>query len=74
MPVAIEGDTVVLAFRYTYHKEQIEKLENKSVAQEILGHFLGRACNIRCIYEPEDNHLLRAALKMGAQIIDTEEK
>jgi DNA polymerase-3 subunit gamma/tau len=74
MPVATEGDTVVLAFRYSYHKEQIEKLENKLVAQEILGHFLGRACNIRCIYEPEDNHLLRAALKMGAQIIDTEEK
>jgi len=73
-PVAIEDDTVVLAFKFSYHKEQIEKLENKQVAEEIISHFLGRTCHIRCIYEPEANHLLRAALKMGAQIINTEEK
>ncbi len=73
-PVAIEDDTIVLAFKYSYHKEQIEKLENQQVAEEIISHFLGRSCHIRCIYEPEDNHLLRAALKMGAQIINTEEK
>ena len=73
-PVAIEEDTIVLAFRYSYHKEQIEKLENKQVAQEIVSHFLGHSCQIRCIFEPEANHLLRAALKMGAQIINTEEK
>ncbi len=73
-PMAIEDDTIVLAFRYSYHKEQIEKLENQQVVQEIISHFLGRPCRIRCIYEPEDNHLLRAALKMGAQIIDTEEQ
>ena len=73
-PVAIEDDTIVLAFRYSYHKEQIEKLENKQAAEKIVSHFLRRSCHIRCIYEPEDNHLLRAALKMGAQIINTEEK
>jgi DNA polymerase-3 subunit gamma/tau len=73
-PISIEGDTISLAFRYAYHKEQIEKLENKVVAQKIISHFLGRSCNIRCIYEPEDNHLLRAALKMGAKIVNTEEK
>ncbi len=73
-PVAIEDNTIVLAFRYSYHKEQIEKLENKQVAQEIVSHFLGHSCQIRCIFEPEANHLLRAALKMGAQIINTEEK
>ncbi len=73
-PVAIEDDVVVLAFKYSYHKEQIEKSENQQVAEEIMSHFLGRSCHIRCIYEPEDNHLLRAALKMGAQIINTEEK
>jgi len=73
-PVALEDDTVVLAFRYPYHKEQIEKMENQRVAEKIIGSFLGHSCHVRCIYETEDNHLLKAALKMGAQIIDVEEK
>jgi len=72
--VTMEGDTVVLSFKYAYHKEQIEKLENQRTAEKILSHFLGHPCHIRCIYEPEANHLLKAALNMGAQIIDTEEK
>jgi len=73
-PVALENDTVVLAFRFSYHKEQIEKEENQRVAEKIIGHFLGHSCRVRCIYETESNHLLKAALKMGAQIIDVEEK
>ncbi len=73
-PIAVEDDTIVLAFRYSYHKEQIEKEENQRVAQKIIGHFLGHSCHVRCIYEAEDNHLLKAAMKMGAQIIDVEEK
>ena len=73
-PVAIEEDTIVLAFRYPYHKEQIEKPENQEIAEKIISNFLGHPCHIRCIHEPEDNHLLQAALKMGAQIINTEEK
>ncbi len=72
--VSLEDDTVVLSFKYAYHKEQIEKLENQRTAEKILSHFLGHPCHIRCIYEPEANHLLKAALNMGAQIIDTEEK
>jgi DNA polymerase-3 subunit gamma/tau len=72
MPVAIENDTVVLAFRYPYHKDQIEKLDNLHVAQKIISSFLGRPCQVRCILE--DNHLLKAALKIGAEIVDTEEK
>jgi len=73
-PVAMEGDTIILAFRYPYHKEQIEKPENQRIVEKIIGNFLGHPCRVRCIYEPEANHLLRAALKMGAQIIDVEEK
>ena len=73
-PVAFEDDTVVLAFRYPLHKENMEKPENQKIAEEIVSNFLGHPCHIRCIHQPEDNHLLRAALKMGAQIIDEEEK
>jgi len=73
-PVAIENNTVVLAFRYDFHKGNMEKPENQQVAERIISSFLGRPCRVRCIYEPEDNHLLRAALKMGARVIDEEEK
>jgi len=73
-PTAIEDDTVVLVFKYSYHKEQIEKPENQQISEKIISSFLGRPCHVRCIYEPENNHLLKAALKMGAEIIDTEEK
>ena len=71
-PMSFENDTVVLAFRYPYHKEQIEKVENQRVAEKIIGNFLGHPCHVTCVLE--DNHLLKAALKMGAQIIDVEDK
>jgi len=73
-PVTIEGDTVVLTFRYPIHKEKMEAAENKQVAEKIISNFLGHPCHVRCSYEPEDNHLLKAALKMGAQVTSVEEK
>ena len=73
-PVAIEGNTIVLAFRYPLHKENMEKVENQHIAEKIISHFLGHPYHIRCTHEPEDNHLLKAALKIGAEIIDVEEK
>ncbi|MFC2056918.1 DNA polymerase III subunit gamma/tau [Chloroflexota bacterium] len=71
-PKSIENDTVVLAFRYKNHKELIEKVENQRVAEKVISNFLGHPCQISCTLE--DNHLLKAALKMGAQIIDAEDK
>jgi hypothetical protein len=50
----------------------MEKLENIEVAARIISNFLGHPCHVRCTLE--DNHLVRAALKMGAQVIDEEEK
>ena len=73
-PVAIEDDTVVLAFRYNFHKEKMEQAENQQVAEKIISNFLGRPCHVRCIHEPEDNHLLQAAKRIGAEIISVEEK
>ncbi len=73
-PVAIEDNTVVLAFRYSIHKENMEKPENQQVAERIVSHFLGRSCRVQCIYEPENSHLVQEALKMGAQITSVEEK
>jgi len=73
-PVTIEDDTVVLAFRYSIHKENMEKPENQQVSEKIISAFLGRPCRVRCVYEPQNNHLVKAALRMGAQVTSVEEK
>ncbi len=73
-PVTIEGDTIVLAFRYPIHKEKMETVENQKVAQKIISSFLGYPCQVRCVYEPEDNHLVEAAKRIGAQVTSVEEK
>ena len=73
-PVAIEGDTIVLSIKYDVHKEQIEKPENLVVAERIISDFLKRPLRVRCVTRPENNHLLRAALKIGAQVTSVEEK
>jgi DNA polymerase-3 subunit gamma/tau len=73
-PVDMEDDTVVLAFKYSLHKENMEKPENQRVAERIVSHFLGRTCRVRCVYQSESNHLVEAAKKMGARVISVEEK
>lgn len=72
-PVAIEDDTVVLAFKYPIHKERLETAENQQVTRTIISKYLGRDYQVRCVHEPEDNHLVDAVKKMGAKVINTEE-
>lgn len=73
-PIEIEGDTVVLSFKYPYHREKIEEFENKKIVAGLISKFMGHPCQIKCIYEPEENHLVREAQKLGAQIIEVEDK
>jgi DNA polymerase-3 subunit gamma/tau len=73
-PVAIESDnTVVLAFRYPIHKERLETAENQQVTRTIISNFLGRDCQVRCVHEPEDNHLVDAVKKIGAKVTKVED-
>jgi DNA polymerase-3 subunit gamma/tau len=72
-PISIEGDIITVSFKFPILKDNLEKIENQKTADKIVSGFLGRACKIRCIYEHENNHLVKAALNMGAQVIDTEE-
>jgi len=73
-PVSFSDDTVVLAFKFPIHKDNMEKPQNRQVAEKIISSFVGHPCRVNCIYQPEDNHLVEAVLNMGAQIIDAEEK
>jgi DNA polymerase III subunit gamma/tau len=72
-PVALEKDFIVLAAKYTIHKETMEKSENQKVAEKIFSDFLGHPCKIRCICEGENN-LVKSAIKLGGQVTSVEEK
>ena len=73
-PIAIEDDTVVLSFKYSYHRDKIDEPANKMIVAGLVSQFMGKTCQIKCVYEPEENHLVREAQKLGAQIIEVEEK
>jgi DNA polymerase III subunit gamma/tau len=72
-PVSIEGNIVTVSFKYEYHKTKMESIENQKTADKIVSGYMGRACTVKCVYEHEKNHLVKAALNMGAQQIDSEE-
>jgi DNA polymerase III subunit gamma/tau len=72
-PKEIMDNVLLLSFKYPMHKENMEKQENQKMAEKIVSSFMGRPCKVRCVYEHENNHLVKAALKMGARVIDTEE-
>ena len=73
-PVAVENEIVTLSLKYAIYKEKMEKPEYQQVAEKIISDFLGRSCKIRCVCETENNHVVRAALKYGAQVTSVEEK
>jgi DNA polymerase-3 subunit gamma/tau len=73
-PVAFNDNTVVLSFRFPVHKDKIEETENNKIAAKIIGNFIGHPCEVRCIYEPEENHLVREIQRFGGQIVEVEEK
>ena len=71
-PISLEDNVVCLAFVNKFYKETIEKIENQRVTERVVSNFLGRVCQVKCILE--ENHLVKEALKMGAQITNVEEK
>ena len=73
-PLSIEGGTVILSLKYSIYKDKMEKPENQQIAEKIISDFLGHPCKIRCVCEPENNHLVKAAMKLGAQVTSVEEK
>jgi DNA polymerase-3 subunit gamma/tau len=72
-PLSLENNTIVVSFKYSYHKEKMDNPENQKTADKIVSGFLGHTCQVRCVYEHENNHLVKAALNMGAQYDNGEE-
>jgi len=81
-PVALEDDTLVLGFYYSFHKEKIEDAKYRHLVEKKLQDIFGRPYKIRCIlvdYKREvpsqartQNPVIKAALEMGARISEEE--
>jgi DNA polymerase-3 subunit gamma/tau len=81
-PVALEDDTLVLGFYYSFHKEKIEDTKYRRLVEQKLQKIFGRPYKIRCIlvdskrdYAPPtrtQDPVIKAALEMGARISEEE--
>jgi DNA polymerase-3 subunit gamma/tau len=73
-PVAVEGDTLVLAFYYSFHKEKIEDAKYRHLIEKKLSEKFGSPSKVRCVLKPKakqkamEGHLVRAALEMGGRV------
>jgi DNA polymerase III subunit gamma/tau len=77
-PVAIEDDTLVLAFKHAIHKDRIEEPKYRHMVEERLSKKFSNLKKVRCILRPEakqravNGHLVKAALGMGGRIVSVE--
>jgi len=81
-PLALEDDTLVLGFYYSFHKEKIEDAKYRHLVEKKLKEVFGQPYKIRCIlvdYKREvpsqarsQNPVIKAALEMGARINEEE--
>jgi len=73
-PVAVEGDTLVLAFYYSFHKEKIEDSKYRHLVEKKLSEKFGSPSRVRCVLRPRakqramEGHLVKAALEMGGRV------
>jgi len=81
-PLALEDDTLVLGFYYSFHKEKIEDAKYRHLVEKKLKEVFGRPYKIRCILVDSkrevssqartQNPVIKAALEMGAKISEEE--
>jgi DNA polymerase-3 subunit gamma/tau len=81
-PVALEDDTLVLGFYYSFHKEKIEDAKYRHLVEKKLQQIFGQPYKIRCILVDSkrenppptrtQNPVIKAALEMGARISEEE--
>jgi len=81
-PIALEDDTLVLGFYYSFHKEKIEDAKYRHLVEKKLQEVFGRPYKIQCILVDSkreipsqartQNPVIKAALEMGAKISEEE--
>ncbi len=86
-PVDVQGDTLVLRFRHSFHRDKIANPKYRHLVEKKLAEKFTTPNKIECVLESQvlqktevlprkvtEGHLVKAALEMGAQIISVEEK
>ena len=75
-PVAFEGDTLVLGFKWPLHMEKIQDPKYRHLVEDKLSEVFGGRYRIRCVLNAAESkppqqggHLLKAALDYGARIV-----
>jgi DNA polymerase-3 subunit gamma/tau len=81
-PVALEDDTLVLGFYYSFHKEKIEDAKYRHLVEKKLREVFDRPYKIQCVLVDSkrevpsqartQNPVVKAALEMGARIGEQE--
>ena len=81
-PMALEADTLVLGFYYSFHREKIEDAKYRHLVEKKLKEVFGRPYKIRCVLVDSkrevpsqartQNPVVKAALEMGARISEQE--
>jgi len=86
-PIDVEGNTVVLLAASPFHKDNLEKLQNRKILEDVIKRHLGAVVAIRCtiegkaetrdlrgqIREARKDELVRAAMNIfEAHIVDIE--
>jgi len=82
--VSLEDDNLVLGFYWDFQRSKIEDPKYRHLVEHKLQEVFGIPYRVRCILTPKNkedrpqpgarNHLVEAALEMGARIIDEERK
>lgn len=73
-PVDLQDDTLVLAFKYPFHKEKIEDPKYRRMVEAKLSEKFGSPSKVQCVLRPKagqraaEGHLVKAALQMGGRI------
>ena len=77
-PMALEDDTLILGFYYTFHKEKIEDPKYRHLVEKKLKEVFGQPYKIKCTLIDQDKNispqskkqspLIKAALEMGAEL------
>ena len=75
VPIAIEGNTLVIGFYHDFHKKKIEDIKYRRLVEMNFAKTLGKHYEIRCERierTTSSGHLVSAAIKRGATLVETQ--
>jgi DNA polymerase-3 subunit gamma/tau len=62
-PIDVEGNTIVLLAASSFHKDNLEKAQNRKIVEDVLRKVLGETFAIRCTIEKAETHDLRGKIR-----------